>query len=546
MSHRSKKKQQGLLIGYELAKDGWRTGKPVYISLTTVDRHGIKIGKSGSGKSVSTCDELFELAKFRSVGLFDPNSHLANDALDRIVSRPRLARRCLYVTITSRKFVPLIDFTQQSCEATKTDVARRKYIASLFTNAVIATAAPSGSTAGAGFTRLKLNVEMGVRLLLELQLPLAFLPHLFRFKSPILEVLVEKIEDVDVRFHFNNLRAQGNANQLFNLTESTISRLNLLFNSAVMEGMFSVAGGGLTAENILRRKNMILIGDFGVNNELTPEHSRMAMKVIYESLYRVAMNRSDEEAKEFPLSLYIDEASASGLLDLGMAQSFQQLRKFGLHICSIIQGVATLEALQPEIRLFDSILENVSSKFVYGLASDVDAQRLARLAIPGMDFKEVKHRKEIERQRLVGYEQMIRATVSTNHEGQKSTSVTPVERPLLETEMDEQLVFYSPEESFHKKAGGLLGTDTGEFTYYGPRYPAGIDLYTPAPKQFTAVTRRLQKRKREEFIQKQLRSFPYRDIDGISRDFQQLLEKYGLPVAPKKSSEQPTGPNPFE
>ena len=121
-----------------------------------------------------------------------------------------------------------------------------------------------------------------------------------------------------------------------------------------------------------------------------------------------------------------------------------------------------------------------------------------------------------------------------------------MERPLLETEIDEQLAFFTPEESFHKKAGKLLGTQTGEFTYYGPRYPAGIQLYTPAPKQFTAVTRRLQKRKREEFIQKQLRSFPYRDIDGISRDFQQLLEKYGLPAVSQHSADEPKGFNPFE
>ncbi|MEL7499520.1 MAG: hypothetical protein AAFN77_18090 [Planctomycetota bacterium] len=260
------------------------------------------------------------------------------------------------------------------------------------------------------------------------------------------------------------------------------------------------------------------------------------MKVLYEALCRSAMNRDEEEAREFPLSIYIDEASASGLLDLGMAQSFQQLRKFGLHVCAIIQGVATVEALQPEIRLFDAILENVSSKFVYGLASDIDAQRLARLAIPGMDFKEIKERKELERQRLVGYEQMVRKTVSTDHEGKTSTSVTPIDRPILETEFDEQTVYFSPEESFHLRAGKLLEKETGQFTYYGPQFPQGIQLYTPAPKKFTKVTKRLIKRRREEFIQKQLRSFPYRDIDGINRDFNVMLERYGLPELQKPAT----------
>ncbi len=539
-------KSQELLIGYIVGDHGEQTGIPVYISLETVDRHSIKIGASGSGKSVSTCDEIMAMAKMRSVGLFDPNSHLARDVLDRIVVRPNLARRCIYLTTTSREFAPFVDFMQQSYQETGENLARRKYIASLFTNAVIATAGPSGSTSGAGFVRLKLNVEMGVRLLLELKLPMAFLPHLFSYQSPVLDVLVEKSHDPDVRRNFNNLRAQGSANQLFTLVESTISRLNILFNSAVLEAMFSSAGGGLTANEILNRDNLILIGDFGVTNEQTPEHARMAMKLIYEALARAAMNRSEEEAKKKPLSLYIDEASASGLLDLGMAQSFQQLRKFGLHVCSIFQGIATLEALQPDVRLFDAIIENVSSKFVYRLASDIDAKRLATMAIPGMDFKDVKHRKEVERQRLVGYEELTRTTVSTNHQGHKSISITPVERPLLETEIDEQLQFFSSEELFYKEAGRLMGKKVGQFTYYGPRYPNGIQLFTPAPKQVSNVTKRMRKRKREAFIQKQLRTFPYRDIDGVAREFRDLLTKYGLPKNQVKEEVSPKSDNPFE
>jgi hypothetical protein len=199
------------------------------------------------------------------------------------------------------------------------------------------------------------------------------------------------------------------------------------------------------------------------------------------------------------------------------------------------------------VRLLDAILENTSGKLIFGTASDVDAQRFARLAVGDQDFKLAKHRKVFERQRLIGYEQMIRKTISTNPDGKKSTSVTPIDRPILVTENDENIQWYSADEIFHMEAGELLAMDTGQFKYYGPEYPKGVLCYTPAPKTFTSVTKKMRKRRRNEFIQKQLTQFPYRDVDGVRRDFEQMLAKYGLKSpAPVASEKEVDSHNPFE
>lgn len=532
----SQKENKSIVIGFVPF-----SGKPVSIDLDTIDRHLLYTGKSGSGKSYASRFHFMSLAQHRSVGLIDPNSHLANDMLDEISLVPSLRKRCLYLTITSKTVAPLIDFMQQADVRTASSRARRIYLASFFTTSLIMTAGTGGTTAGAGFTRLKMNVEMGVRLLLELGLPMALLQSLFQYQSKVLETLIGQCLDVEVTDHFRNLQSIGNANQFYTLVESTITRLNLFFNSAVSEAIFSAAGSGLSIDDLMSRKKLILIGDFGVTDESTADHSRLLQKILLESLTRSAMKRTEEEAKANPLSLYIDEASSSGLLDLANTEALQSTRKFGLHTAYIVQGTAGVENRQPDIRLMDAVLENTSGKFIFGTASDVDAQRFARLAIGGMDFKDVKHKKESERLRIIGYEERNRMTITTNPDGKQSTSVSPFERPITKDEIDESLTFYTPEELFNLKAGELLSLPIGHFYYFGPEYPRGILLTTPPPPVFTKVTARMRKRKREEFIAAQLSQFPYRDMDGVRRSLEELIARYQLPQMNDPNSDSENG-----
>ena len=202
---------------------------------------------------------------------------------------------------------------------------------------------------------------------------------------------------------------------------------------------------------------------------------------------------------------------------------------------------------QPGVNLVDAVLENTAGKLVFGMASDVDAIRFAKLGIAGMDFRTAKMVKEIERQKLLGYETYSRTTISTGPDGKQSVSVTPVDRPILSSEIELNETLYSADELFYIEAGQLLSLDTGQFRYFGPEYPSGIDLYTLAPKSLPNAVKKRNDRRRQEFIQNQLAQFPYRDIDGIGREFQDILNRHGLPNDPGAADAADSDPeNPFD
>ena len=523
------------------------TGETVFVSMDTIDRHLLFVGKSGSGKSYLARQLMFKLAKHRLCILFDPNTHLAMDMLDDVIVSPKLRKSSLFLSFTDPDSVPLMDFMQGSLSETSRDRERRKYLAGMFTTSLITTAGPGGSTAGAAFVRFKMNSELGVRLLLELRQPIALLPHLFKFQSRILQALLPRTKDTEIRDHFANLLNIGNSNQYYQLVESTVTRLNQFFNSVVLESMFSVNGGGILIADLIRRRNGIVICDFGVTETRTVEHSRLIQKLLLDAIKRIAMNRTDAEAHRYPVSVCLDEATSSGLLDMADAEALQATRKFGIHQCFLVQGTAGMKNRQPGVNLVEAVLENTAGKLIFGMASDVDAIRFAKLGIAGMDFRTAKMVKETERQKLLGYETYSRTTISTGSDGKKSVSVTPVDRPILSTEIEVNETLYTADELFYKEAGQLLSFDTGQFRYFGPEYPSGVDLYTPAPKFLPSAIKKRNDRRRQEFIQNQLDQFPYRDIDGIRRDFQDILNRHGLPNDLSASDAAVSDPeNPFD
>ena len=314
------------------------TGETVFVSMETIDRHLLFVGKSGSGKSYLARQLFSKLAAFRLCILFDPNTHLAMDMLDEVVVSSKLRKSSLFFSFTDPGSVPLIDFLQHSLPDTSRDRERRKYLAGMFTTSLITTAGPGGSTAGAGFVRFKMNSELGVRLLLELEQPIALLPHLFKFQSRILQALLPRTADTEVRDHFANLMAIGNANQFYQLVESTVTRLNQFFNSLVLESMFSLTCGGFLIADLIKRRNGIIVCDFGVTETRTVEHSRLLQKLFLDAIKRIAMNRTDAEARRYPVSVCLDEATSSGLLDMADAEALQATRKFGIHQCFLVQG----------------------------------------------------------------------------------------------------------------------------------------------------------------------------------------------------------------
>lgn len=503
------------------------TFKIVYIDAETFYRHTFVAGKSGSGKSHWLTQFVPPVSQHQRTLVFDPNTHLAHEMLDRFIGTP-LIKDCLYLSITDSDVVPLIDFLQQSIPHAHGNLELRISLAEMFTAALIVTAGAGGASAGAGFVRLKFNVELGVRLLLETKRPLALLPHLFKFRSNILPQILQECRDTAVKDHFTNLLSIRQEHQFYALVESTLTRLHQMFNSVVVESMMSVNGDGILVEKLLNQKRGCVICDFGVTGTRTQTHSRLIQKLLLDSIKRVCMKRSPELAAQYPVGLFIDEATSSGLLDLAELEALQVMRKFGVAYCFLVQGTAGMRNQQTDVSIIDGVFENTAAKLIFGLASDTDAIRFAKLGIGGMDFKEAKLVKENERQKLLGYETYSRTTVSTGPDGNKSFSVTPVERPILSTEIDSQEVLYTADELFYKDAGNLLGLPTGTFRYYGPGFPGGVLLCTIPPKFVPSAIQKRNKRRREEFIRQQLTKFPYRDIDGIQREFRELVNRYGL------------------
>jgi hypothetical protein len=168
--------------------------------------------------------------------------------------------------------------------------------------------------------------------------------------------------------------------------ESTISRLSPFLSSEALKLVIGQRDHAIDFRAAMKQSEIVLV-NLGARQAFSYDNARLFGTLLINDLFLTALGRTEQEGRQRPFSLYIDEAY--DFLSGDVEHILDQTRKFGLHAVLAHQRIGQLKAKGEGIY---SAVMNISNKIVLGTVSDEDAAILAPEILRGdIDLRKPKH-----------------------------------------------------------------------------------------------------------------------------------------------------------
>ena len=196
---------------------------------------------------------------------------------------------------------------------------------------------------------------------------------------------------------------------------STVNRLQRFIRNKTMRSMFGQPEVSLDLGRALEEGSIILVSLATERAKVSKENAELFATLLLSDLWTAAQERGKRDGVK-PFYVYLDEFQR--FVTPTIAENLDEARGFGLHLTMAHQFPnQLLDRGDNGRRVYNSIMENASSKVVFRLQHEDNLRAMAQWLFMGvMNPEEVKH--ELYSTKVMEYREEFRTSVSRG----KSTS----------------------------------------------------------------------------------------------------------------------------
>lgn len=186
---------------------------------------------------------------------------------------------------------------------------------------------------------------------------------------------------------------------------STINRLQRFLRNRTMRTMFGQPHASLDLGRALEEGHIIIVSLATERAKVSKENAELFATLLLSDLWTAAQERGKREGVK-PFYVYLDEFQR--FVTPTIAENLDEARGYGLHLTMAHQFPnQLLDRGESGKRVYNSIMENASSKVVFRLTHDENLKAMAQWLFMGvMDPDEVKH--EMYSTKVMSYREELR------------------------------------------------------------------------------------------------------------------------------------------
>ncbi len=186
---------------------------------------------------------------------------------------------------------------------------------------------------------------------------------------------------------------------------STVRRLRPFLENDTLRAMFGQTTASLDLGRALEEGQIILVCLATERAKVSPENAQLFATLLLSDLWTAAQERGKRDGVK-PFYVYLDEFQK--FVTPTIAENLDEARGYGLHFTMAHQFPnQLLNAGDHGKRLYDSIMENASSKVVFRLSHRENLQAMAEWLFTGvMNPDEIKH--ELNSTKVMEYREELK------------------------------------------------------------------------------------------------------------------------------------------
>ena len=190
---------------------------------------------------------------------------------------------------------------------------------------------------------------------------------------------------------------------------STVNRLQRFIRNTTMRSMFGQPNVSLDLRKALDEGSIILVSLATERAKVSRENSELFATLLLSDLWTAAQERGKRDGVK-PFYVYMDEFQK--FITPTIAENLDEARGFGLHLTMAHQFPnQLLDRGEHGRRVYNSIMENASSKVVFRLTHEDNLSAMAKWLFMGvMNPDEIKH--ELYSTKVMEYREELRTTYS--------------------------------------------------------------------------------------------------------------------------------------
>jgi hypothetical protein len=190
---------------------------------------------------------------------------------------------------------------------------------------------------------------------------------------------------------------------------STVNRLQRFIRNKTMRSMFGQPQVSLDLGRALEEGSIILVSLATERAKVSKENAELFATLLLSDLWTAAQERGKREGVK-PFYLYLDEFQR--FVTPTISDNLDEARGFGLHLTMAHQFPnQLLNRGENGKKVYDSIMENASSKVVFRLSHEDNLKAMAQWLFMGvMNPDEIKH--ELYSTKVMEYREEMRTTRS--------------------------------------------------------------------------------------------------------------------------------------
>jgi adenosyl cobinamide kinase/adenosyl cobinamide phosphate guanylyltransferase len=196
---------------------------------------------------------------------------------------------------------------------------------------------------------------------------------------------------------------------------STVNRLQRFIRNKTMQSIFGQPSVSLDLGRVSEEGSIVLVSLATARVKISPDNAKLFATLFLNDLWTAAQERGKRDGVK-PAYIYCDEFQR--FISPTLAENLDEARGFGLHFTMAHQfPKQLLDQGDSGRRLYNSIMENASSKVVFRLTDRENLEPLAEWLFRGtMNPDEIKH--ELYSTKVMEYREELR----TSYTRGKSTS----------------------------------------------------------------------------------------------------------------------------
>lgn len=192
---------------------------------------------------------------------------------------------------------------------------------------------------------------------------------------------------------------------------STVNRLQRFIRNQIMRCMFGQSGVSLDLGRALDEGSIILVSLATERAKVSKENAELFATLLLSDLWTAAQERGKRNGVK-PFYVYLDEFQR--FVTPTISDNLDESRGFGLHLTLAHQFPnQLLDRGENGRRVYNSIMENASSKVVFRLSHEENLRAMAQWLFMGvMNPDAIKH--ELYSTKVMAYREELKETVGTS------------------------------------------------------------------------------------------------------------------------------------